>query len=99
MLEWTWGCPVASDASHLDMHWNNDLRGWRQISVGAVCCGLHLLAHLKRKSVGRMVLDSFATHWVLVYTVQRPVCLLISMIGGVCQLPTVLRQRLSRTVI
>lgn len=46
-----------------------------------------------------MVLDRFASPWILVYTVKRPVCLLISMIGGVCQLPTVMRQHLSLTVI
>lgn len=47
----------------------------------------------------RMVLETSTSPWILVYTVKRPVCLLISMICGVCQLPTVLRQRLSWTVI
>lgn len=38
-----------------------------------------------------MVLDTFAFPSILVYTVKTPVCLLISMIGEVCQPPTVLR--------
>lgn len=46
-----------------------------------------------------MVLDIFASPWIHVYTVKKPVCLVISMIGGVCQLPTVLRQCSSWTVI
>lgn len=47
------------------------------------CCQVRV--EKKKTSVGRMVLDAFASPWILVYTVKRPVCLLISMIGGVCQ--------------
>lgn len=104
-------CVVPPDAYHSGRHCSHInllfsvnvsfgsqyvLQGCGHIRAEAVCCVLPLL---KNKTVGQMVLDMFASPWILVYTVKRPVCLLISMIGGVCQLPTVMRQHLSRTVI
>ncbi len=107
------GSPLTSGASHLGRHWNcNDLLFSGNVCLFQPICFARMQldkswscvlwsspSPLLKESVGWMVLDTFASPWILVYTVKRPVCLLISMIGGVCQLPTVLRQHLSRTVI
>lgn len=73
------------------MSWKNAVREESKLCLVVFPC-----SPIKRKYT---VLDTFASPCILVYTVKRPARLLISMIGGVCQLPTVLRQHLSRTVI